>query len=321
MKAGTHNHVKTKRLMRLLNIPSYAAVGILESMWLLCTDCCDEGQIGKFTDEEIADYMGWDGPQTPAELMSALHEAGWLDQDEGCRWQVHDWLEHCPEYIRDRVQKRRAREAKKHRSATANHQQTTYVHSETDSGGQSRTKPDKVRQPPSSPELVPSIPNPTNPNQSNSNPSPPSPQSGQAATADDDDGGPVEVSWGQVEARLIERNVACWRESAKEARACGCTPELAMKLLDYADEHKLANGAVVFRFARASPAVEIFRGWPVPDSEVQNHDTRIERREQQTIAKQRVSKATQIIKNARRDGKTDDQIREQLQLAGLEWPA
>jgi hypothetical protein len=59
MIAGTQNHLKAKRLMRKLGIPSYRAVGLLESIWLLCAECCDEGNIGKFTDEEIAEEIGW----------------------------------------------------------------------------------------------------------------------------------------------------------------------------------------------------------------------------------------------------------------------
>jgi len=124
MKAGTHNHVKTKRLKRLLGIPLYQAVGILETLWLLCTDCCDEGNIGKFTDEEIADYLEWDGSDSFA-LVQALLNSGWLDRCDVNRYVVHDWLEHCPQYIKDRLRMRESRVSKANKITTyasfANH--------------------------------------------------------------------------------------------------------------------------------------------------------------------------------------------------------
>jgi len=112
MKAGTHNHVKVKRLKRLLGVPLYRAVGILETIWLLCIDCCDEGNLGKFTDDEIADYLEWDGD--PHQLVSALASSGWIDSHESHRFVVHDWFSHCPDFIRERVRMRHGR-AKKDR--------------------------------------------------------------------------------------------------------------------------------------------------------------------------------------------------------------
>lgn len=151
MKAGTQNHLKTKRLMRLLGIPLYRAVGILETLWLLCADCCDEGDIGKYTDEEIADYLGWDGPSA-SELVRHLSDSGWIDRDNEHRLLVHDWIEHCPEYIRDRIRKRSARQSKRRK-------QRTYVSSKSDKSGQSRTDTGRARSCP-----VYSQPNPTQPN-------------------------------------------------------------------------------------------------------------------------------------------------------------
>lgn len=158
MKAGTQNHLKTKRLMRLLGIPLYRAVGLLETLWLLCTDCCDEGNIGKFTDEEIADYLGWDGKQSPSQLMLALVECGWLDETESDRFAIHDWQDHAPEYLKERWQKRAWRAKKRCKS-------TTYDESTPDTGGQQPDCPGTVR----------SIPNPTQPIQTQPNQAQPNP--------------------------------------------------------------------------------------------------------------------------------------------------
>lgn len=137
MKAGTQNHLKTKRLKRLLKIPLYRAVGILETLWLLCVDCCDEGNIGKFTDDEIADYLEWEG--SPSELVRALSDSGWTDLDSHGRPVIHDWLEHCPEFIRDRVRKRIARHSKDCNDHSSRCKTTTYAPPESDKTGQDRT--------------------------------------------------------------------------------------------------------------------------------------------------------------------------------------
>lgn len=169
MKAGTQNHLKVKRLKRLLGIPLYRAVGILETLWLLCSDCADEGDVGKFSDEEIAEYLEWDGPD-PSALVRALVDTGWIDRDTTNRLVIHDWLEHCPEFVRERIRKRRMRAAKH----TNDHQITTYVSPTADKHGQQRTTPDQ-------PPLVPSFPNPTQPNPTHSS-------CGEDATARDCDG-------------------------------------------------------------------------------------------------------------------------------------
>lgn len=163
MKAGTQNHVKVRRLKRLLGVPLYQAVGLLETVWLLCSDCCDEGNLGKFTDEEIADYLEWEGP--PGMVVNALVEAGWVDRDEKHRLVVHDWLEHCPEFVRERVRKRHMREAKAAKKHGDDQEQRTYVRSEADKSG---TTADKTGQGRDKPPFVPSIPNPTQPNPTNS---------------------------------------------------------------------------------------------------------------------------------------------------------
>jgi hypothetical protein len=200
MKAGTQNHLKVKRLMRLLNAPMYRAVGILETLWLLCQDCCDEGNIGKYTDDEIADYLGWDGPQTASELVRALSDSGWTDPDDEERLVVHDWLEHAPEYIRERVRKRIARGGKARK-------QKTYAQS----------KPDKVGQTPDQPPFVPSIPNqsqpnPTQPGQTNTScveteipSSTPDHEDEPSVLAFPCDGTPS--AWGLVESQLAQ-----WRD-------------------------------------------------------------------------------------------------------------
>lgn len=149
MKTGTPNHLKTKRLKRLLGKPLYQVVGVLEMLWQLAADCADEGNIGKFSDEEIGDYMEWDGDA--GVLIDALVKAGWIDADEHARLLVHDWQDHAPTYIKERVRKRRMRTAKRKQRTYGENTRDTHG---TDTGHEATC-----------PATVPSSPNPTKPNQ------------------------------------------------------------------------------------------------------------------------------------------------------------
>lgn len=150
MKVGTWNHVKLKRLKRLLDTPLHVAAGVLEGLWHLAAECADEGDIGKFSNEEIADHLEW--PGDPNDLMDSLLKSGWVDEDDGCRLKIHDWLEHCPDFIKERVRKRKAREIKTYGDKTRDKQ----PHVPPVSGDS-----------PEMPPLVPSIPIQSKPIQSN----------------------------------------------------------------------------------------------------------------------------------------------------------
>lgn len=95
MKRGTPEHPKTTRLMGILGIPRYQAVGILESIWHFTTRYATLGDIGKWTDEEIASAIGWEGDAHI--LISAMVTARFLDERQDCRLSVHDWNEHADE--------------------------------------------------------------------------------------------------------------------------------------------------------------------------------------------------------------------------------
>ena len=86
-------HTKLKKLARKLNIPSYAALGILESLWHLTMREAPQGDIGKLSDEDIAVGIDWDGEDSA--LINALVECRWIDVSEEHRLVIHDWHEHA----------------------------------------------------------------------------------------------------------------------------------------------------------------------------------------------------------------------------------
>lgn len=98
MKANTPELLKFKRLKRRLECSTAALVGHLELLWINTAKNAPQGDIGRFSNEEIAISCYWEGD--PDFFVCALVEIGWLDVCEKHRLLVHDWSEHCPTYVK-----------------------------------------------------------------------------------------------------------------------------------------------------------------------------------------------------------------------------
>jgi hypothetical protein len=98
MKRTGFDHPKHGRLMRLLNINHAYSVGVVESVLQFTAKHAPRGDIGKWSDEEIAEAIDFDD-RPAAELIDALVRAKWLDRQDGCRLIVHDWDDHCEDSI------------------------------------------------------------------------------------------------------------------------------------------------------------------------------------------------------------------------------
>lgn len=101
---GTAAHPKLLALKAALSLPTYAAVGILESLWMAAAQWKDHGGIGEWNDSEIAAVIGWEGGA--GELVEALLSCRWLDKDSHYRLIIHDWRDHAPHYLQERWRKR-----------------------------------------------------------------------------------------------------------------------------------------------------------------------------------------------------------------------
>lgn len=111
VKTGTTNHPKFRRLQKQLKLPTYAVAGLLELLWMLTTQFASEdGDIGRFSNQEIADYCDYEGDADS--LVTALVDCKWLDRDADSL-QVHDWLDHRPSFIDDRIRIRESRKKSK----------------------------------------------------------------------------------------------------------------------------------------------------------------------------------------------------------------
>lgn len=104
MKRTALTHTKMKRLSRMLDIPQWGAVGIMESLWNLTAKETPTGQIGKLSNEDIAMQLDWRG--NADELVQSLLASGWLDINEELRLLVHDWHDHADNSVHTALARR-----------------------------------------------------------------------------------------------------------------------------------------------------------------------------------------------------------------------
>jgi hypothetical protein len=93
MKRGVMGHPKLRHLARLLDVPPYAALGLLEALLHWAHSYAPEGDVGRHADQDIADGVGWDGDAST--LVGALVTARWLDRCGTHRLVIHDLADHA----------------------------------------------------------------------------------------------------------------------------------------------------------------------------------------------------------------------------------
>lgn len=104
MKRGTDENPKFRRLVRLLGCGHVATVGHLELLWHFVARQAPLGDIGRWSDEDIAAGCYWDGDATA--LVDALVVTRWLDPCPAHRLVVHDWDEHADDGVKKTLKRR-----------------------------------------------------------------------------------------------------------------------------------------------------------------------------------------------------------------------
>src|SRR3990167_3478063 len=91
-------HRKTKNLARALQIEPFMAVGHLTSFWTNVLEQAEDGDITKWSKEDIADYACYVGDAD--KFYNALLNAGdgWIDEREG-KIIIHDWWDYAGRYL------------------------------------------------------------------------------------------------------------------------------------------------------------------------------------------------------------------------------
>lgn len=104
MKNKTPELLKFKRLHRRLGFRTRReTIGLLEALWIFAQNNARAGDVGRYTDDELAAELEWSG--SPAELVAALVETGWLDRCLERRLLIHDWADHSPNWLKGVVAK------------------------------------------------------------------------------------------------------------------------------------------------------------------------------------------------------------------------
>jgi hypothetical protein len=97
IKRGTPDHPKARALAQRLGLRRFEIVGLLESLWHFAAGYAKRGDVGRFTDEEIASHLEWRGAAD--ELVAALVDSRWLDRCPCHRLRVHDWKDHADQTV------------------------------------------------------------------------------------------------------------------------------------------------------------------------------------------------------------------------------
>lgn len=103
MKRGTPDHPKTLDLADRLGVESWGAVGVLESLWHWTARFAVAGNIGKFSNDQIARGIGWRGDAE--KLIGALFESRWIDKSATERLVVHDWHDHADDAAKKYIER------------------------------------------------------------------------------------------------------------------------------------------------------------------------------------------------------------------------
>ncbi len=99
------DHRKLKRLKKRLGLRMWGARGICESLWHVTAREAPQGDIGKLTNDEIADAIDW--AESADVLVKALIESELLDECRTVhRLLVHDWAEHADNGVRNKLKNR-----------------------------------------------------------------------------------------------------------------------------------------------------------------------------------------------------------------------
>lgn len=99
MKVGTTRKVKYRSLKALLGWPEWQVNGLLTTIWGVASTSAVHGDIGRFTDSEIANAMDMELPIFTTAL-SAMIETKWIDRHPERRLVIHDWFDHCEQWVK-----------------------------------------------------------------------------------------------------------------------------------------------------------------------------------------------------------------------------
>ena len=103
MKIDALDHPKTIELATQLGVCIPQAIGHLELLWAFVAQKTPRGNIGRWSDAVIANSAQW--TEEPKRFVKALIDSGFCDPDSEHRVLIHDWPEHCPNWVRSKLKR------------------------------------------------------------------------------------------------------------------------------------------------------------------------------------------------------------------------
>jgi hypothetical protein len=100
------NHPKLLALCQALGAEKALMVGHLHILWWWCMDYAMDGDLSRYSNQQIADACGWRRDHDL--FVNSLATAGFVDQ-EGDKKRIHDWFEFCGEIVRKRLDRKETR--------------------------------------------------------------------------------------------------------------------------------------------------------------------------------------------------------------------
>jgi hypothetical protein len=103
VKRGTDLKLKYLELKSILELETYEIKGLLRAVWDLAAENATRGDIGRMSNQQIAIGIGWKGDAD--RLIQSLVNTRWLDVHPLHRLVIHDWKEHCEDWVKKRVER------------------------------------------------------------------------------------------------------------------------------------------------------------------------------------------------------------------------
>jgi hypothetical protein len=103
VKRETIRHPKTYDLAARLGCSRAEALGFLTLLWDFTGEQSPQGDVGKWGNGAIAracDYTG-----DPDAFVDALAESRWIDRNDKQRLVIHDWPDHCEDWVRKKLER------------------------------------------------------------------------------------------------------------------------------------------------------------------------------------------------------------------------
>lgn len=120
--AGLKDHLKTKKVARLLGIPKTQVIGHMLCLWWWCQEYAQDGDLSGFDNADIAEAAEWEGdPDLFVNTLlncGARGGAGFLRNDMESGLTVNDWLEYGGKMFVRREQSAQRMRNKRQRDAS-----------------------------------------------------------------------------------------------------------------------------------------------------------------------------------------------------------